>query len=94
MKFNAATVGAVLWPAFLGAAVGDAILFSLIDPDAIEWFGVHAALSRQGAYTIGFFVLWFLIMAASYVSLWLYSDTEAQRRETSYRDQGDSRAPF
>jgi hypothetical protein len=94
MKFNAATVGPVLWPAFLGAALGDAILFSLIDPEAIEWFGTHAALSRQGAYTIGFFVLWFLIMGASFVSLWLYADTEVHRRTISYRDSGDSHAPF
>ena len=55
MKLKAAMVGAVLWPAFVGAALGDGILFKLIDPDALEWFGTHEALSRQGAYTIGFF---------------------------------------
>ncbi len=94
MKFNAATVGAVLWPAFLGAAVGDAILFSVIDPEAVEWFGAHVDLSRQGAYTIGFFVLWFLIVGASFVSVWLYAGSDEQRRNTSYHDQGDSHAPF
>ena len=33
MKFNSATWGAVLWPAFLGAALADAVLFTLIDPE-------------------------------------------------------------
>ncbi len=94
MKFNAATVGAVLWPAFLGAAVGDAILFSLVDPEAIDWFGTHAALSRQGAYTIGFFVFWFLIMAASFVSLWLYTDADERSGNTSCHKRGDSHVPF
>jgi hypothetical protein len=88
MKLNAAMVGAVLWPAFVGAALGDGILFTLIDPDALEWFGTHEALSRQGAYTIGFFLLWFLIAGAGFVSIWLYDGTVEQRirTETSLRD--------
>jgi hypothetical protein len=71
MKLNAATWGAALWPAFLGAAVGDAILFTLIDPDTIALFGVHADISRPAAYTVGFFVLWFLMIATSVTTLWL-----------------------
>jgi hypothetical protein len=87
MKLKAAMVGAVLWPAFLGAALGDGILFTLIDPDGLEWLGTHAALTRQGAYTIGFFLLWFLIAAASFVSIWLYAGAttsgQSARQQTS-----------
>jgi NADH:ubiquinone oxidoreductase subunit 3 (subunit A) len=71
MKLDAATWGAALWPAFLGAAVGDAILFTLIDPETIVLFGVHADISRPAAYTIGFFVLWLLMIATSVTTLWL-----------------------
>jgi hypothetical protein len=71
MKLDAATWGAALWPAFLGAAVGDAILFTLIDPETIVLFGAHADISRPAAYTIGFFVLWLLMIATSVTTLWL-----------------------
>ena len=88
MKLKAAMVGAVLWPAFVGAALGDGILFTLIDPDGLEWFGTHEALSRQGAYTIGFFLLWFLIAGSSFVSIWLHvgAANEPAPAEKSLRD--------
>ena len=72
MKFNAATWGAVLWPAFLGAALGDGLLFTLIDPETIEVFGSPGGVSRKAAYTIGFFVFWFIIIGASLLTLWLH----------------------
>ena len=74
MKFNSATWGAVLWPAFLGAALADAVLFTLIDPETIMLFGVHADVSRPSAYTVGFFVFWVIMIAASVTTLWLYED--------------------
>ena len=74
MKFNSATWGAVLWPAFLGAAPADAVLFTLIDPDTIMLFGVHSGVSRPSAYTVGFFVFWIIMIAASVTTLWLYED--------------------
>ncbi len=88
MKLKAAMVGAVLWPAFVGAALGDGILFTLIDPDALAWFGTHETLSRQGVYTIGFFLLWFLIAGSSFISIWLYDGTveERTRAGASRRD--------
>ncbi len=73
MKFNIATWGAVLWPAFLGAALTDAVLFTLIDPETIMLFGVHSGVSRRSAYTVGFFVFWVIMIAASVTTLWLYS---------------------
>ena len=72
MKFNTATWGAVLWPAFLGAALADAVLFTLIDPETIMLFGVYSAVSRPSAYTVGFFVFWVIMIAASVTTLWLH----------------------
>jgi hypothetical protein len=71
MKHRAARWGAVLWPAFLGAAAGDGILFTLIDPATITLFGVHPDVSRPGAYTVGFFVLWVLMITTGVMTLWL-----------------------
>ena len=74
MRLNARTWGAVLWPAFLGAALADAILFTLIDPDTIMLFGADQSVSRPAAYTVGFFVFWFIMIAASVTTLWLKGD--------------------
>ena len=74
MKFTTAMWGAALWPAFLGAALADAILFTLIDPETIMLFGVHSGVSRPAAYTVGFFGLWFIMIAASVTTLWLHTD--------------------
>jgi hypothetical protein len=71
MKYDAATWGTILWPAFLGAAVGDGILFTFIDPETITLFGVHGDVSRPAAYTVGFFVLWFLMIGTGITTLWL-----------------------
>ena len=86
MKFNSATWGAVLWPAFLGAALADAVLFTLIDPDTIMLFGVHSGVSRPSAYTVGFFVFWIIMIAASVTTLWLYgANVEAGKGDRSRR---------
>ena len=74
MKFNTATWGAVLWPAFLGAALADAVLFTLIDPETIMLFGVHSGVSRPSAYTVGFLGFWLIIIAASVTTLWLHGE--------------------
>lgn len=74
MKFNTATWGVVLWPAFIGAALADAVLFTLIDPETIMLFGGHSGVSRPSAYTVGFFAFWFIMIAASVTTLWLHTD--------------------
>ena len=86
MKFNIATWGAVLWPAFLGAALADAVLFTLIDPETIMLFGVHSGVSRPSAYTVGFFVLWVIMIAASVTTLWLHgANMEVDKGNRSLR---------
>ena len=78
MKFNTATWGTVLWPTFLGAALADAVLFTLIDPETIMLFGVHPGVSRPAAYTVGFFVFWVIMIAVNVTTLWLHDvDAEA-----------------
>ena len=86
MKFNSATWGAVLWPAFLGAALADAVLFTLIDPETIVLFGVHADVSRPSAYTVGFFGFWVIMIAAGVTTLWLHgANVDADKGNRSPR---------
>jgi hypothetical protein len=64
----------VLWPAFFTAGVAEMLIFGLVDPQDLRWFGGEAiTLSRQAIYTLAFLVLWCLIGAAAAVTLWLGS---------------------
>jgi hypothetical protein len=65
--------GAVLWPSFLGAAALNALLFSVVDPQALHGLGSAAPLawSDRALYTVGFFVLWLAIAACSATTQWL-----------------------
>ena len=85
MKFNTATWGAALWPAFLGAALADAILFTLIDPETIMLFGMQSGVSRPAAYTVGFFLFWLIMVASSVTTLWLHGDHTEKSKYTPLR---------
>lgn len=65
--------GAVLWPSFLGAAALNALLFSVVDPQALHGLGTSAPLawSNRAVYTVGFFVLWLALAACSAITSWL-----------------------
>ena len=59
----------VLWPAFVMAGVLEALVFVVVDPEGLAWFGGPAVeLSRQAVYTISFFIFWAVIAAAGGVS--------------------------
>ncbi|MDM7941748.1 MAG: hypothetical protein QUV35_03890 [Hydrogenophaga sp.] len=55
----------IAWPAFLVAAVLEMVVFALVDPSDLHWFGSPLALSREAVYTLAFFVFWGLTMASS-----------------------------
>lgn len=52
----------ILWPAFLMAGVMEMLVFAMVDPQDLHWFGGQPLeLSRQGVYTVAFFIFWALI---------------------------------
>lgn len=56
---------AILWPAFLMAGVLEALVFALIDPRDLHWFGgAPVELSASAVYTLAFFVFWGVISTA------------------------------
>lgn len=64
----------VLWPSFVMAGVLEALVFVVVDPEALTWFGgPPVELSRQAVYTLSFFIFWAVIAAAGGVSAVLAS---------------------
>jgi len=70
----------VLWAAFLMAAVLEMLVFALVDPQDLRWFGGELLdLSPRAVYTLAFFVFWAVIAAGAALALLLCShpDTDA-----------------
>ena len=55
----------IAWPAFLVAGLLEMLVFAMVDPQDLHWFGQPVALSRQGIYTLAFFVFWGITMLSS-----------------------------
>ncbi len=55
----------IAWPAFLVAGLLEMLVFAMVDPHDLHWFGQPVELSRQGIYTIAFFVFWAVTMLSS-----------------------------
>ena len=48
----------VLWPGFVMAIPAVGIVFTLVDPADLQLFGAPVAISRLGAYSLGFLFFW------------------------------------
>jgi hypothetical protein len=55
----------IAWPAFLMAGVLEVLVFGLVDPQDLQWFGHPIELSRQGVYTVTFFLFWAVTSVSS-----------------------------
>ena len=55
----------IAWPAFLVAGLLEMLVFAMVDPQDLHWFGQPLELSRQGIYTLAFFVFWGVTMLSS-----------------------------
>jgi hypothetical protein len=61
----------ILWPSFLMAGVLEILVFAMVDPQDLHWFGQAVQLSREGIYTIAFFAFWFITMLSSALTVLL-----------------------
>lgn len=78
----------IVWPAFLMAGIMEMAVFAFVDPEDLQWFGQPVSLSRQGVYTIAFFVFWGVIMTASALTALLsLSSFELNRRPAPEGDR-------
>lgn len=70
----------IVWPAFLVAGVLEMLVFAMVDPADLRWLGEPIGLSRQGMYTVSFFVFWALTCASSaFTSLLSFSPLEVNQ---------------
>lgn len=68
----------VLWSAFLMAAVLEMVVFALVDPESLRWFGGAALdLSPRAVYTLAFFVFWAITAVGAALALLLCSRPDA-----------------
>lgn len=61
----------IAWPAFLAACVLELLVFAMVDPNELHWFGFAVPISRQGVYTVAFFMFWMVTAAASGLAVFL-----------------------
>lgn len=66
-----------IWPAFFGACLLEALVFSMVDPRDIHWFGDVLQPTRQTVYSVAFFGFWLIVMLCNSLVLWLANPVDA-----------------
>lgn len=63
---------AILWASFLVAGVQEALVFVVVDPTTLHWFGsTPIEWSVQAIYTVTFLLLWCTTATAGALAMWL-----------------------
>lgn len=69
----------ILWPSFLMAAVMEGLVFSVVDPSDLHWFGEEAiGWSATTVYSVSFLLFWLVISTASALTQLLAVTAPAQ----------------
>lgn len=72
---------AVAWSSFLVAGVLEALVFAVVDPHDLRWFGgAPLDLSAQAVYTVSFLIFWSVIALGASLALLLVSVPDDDRR--------------
>jgi hypothetical protein len=67
----------ILWPAFLAAGVLEMLVFAVIDPADLRWFGGAAiGWSARAIYTVTFLMFWAAIATAGAMSALLAVESD------------------
>lgn len=80
---------AVAWSSFLSAGVLEALVFAVVDPGDLRWFGAAPVeLPAQAIYTLGFLIFWGVCALGASLALLLLSlpedDAKAARRSPGW----------
>ena len=67
----------ILWPSFLVAGLAEGLLFTVVNPQELLFFGHHPNISDEGVYTIGFFVIWIFCAVSSALTAYILPGIEA-----------------
>ena len=76
-------LGAVLWPAFLMAGVMEMLIFAVVDPNELHWFG-QAPIDwpREAIYSVTFFLCWIVTGLSSGLTALLALPADAINRRS------------
>ncbi|MGA7802758.1 MAG: hypothetical protein WCC36_18320 [Gammaproteobacteria bacterium] len=74
---------AVLWPSFIMSGLATILFFTAFDPQELLANTRYAALSRLGAYTIGFFLFWALTTLSSALTCYFRRPCDQHNRRMS-----------
>ncbi|RZL31269.1 MAG: hypothetical protein EOP35_22410 [Rubrivivax sp.] len=85
MPAIAARNHAATWSSFLTAGVLEALVFAVVDPHELRWFGAAPVeLTAQAVYTVSFLMFWAVSALGSSLALLLVSvpaeEAQPQRR--------------
>ena len=68
----------ILWPAFLMAGVLEMLVFAVVDPGELHWFGgAVIAWPAQAIYSISFLIFWGVISTAGALTALLSVESDA-----------------
>ena len=67
----------ILWPSFLMAGIGSAIVFAFIDPLDVAVFG-YIRPEREWLYALGFFLFWAVAASASALTQFMRPSKEEE----------------
>ena len=80
----------IVWPAFLVAGLLEMVVFAVVDPQDLHWFGQTVDISRQGVYTLAFFIFWVLAsLSGALTTLLAMSPFEVNRCPLPAQDRPD-----
>jgi hypothetical protein len=60
-----------MWPSFLVSILAEGLLFSIVHPAELLFFGNQLNISDEGIYTIGFFVIWIFCSFSSALTAYI-----------------------
>lgn len=79
---------AVVWSSFLAAGVLEAMVFAVVDPHELRWFGAAPIeMSVQAVYTVSFLIFWGVAALGASLALLLVSlpdEDRPQRRSPGW----------
>ena len=59
----------ILWPAFVMAGVLEMLVFAVVDPDSLQWFGLEPLnWTRTAVYSVTFLIFWFVISTSAAIT--------------------------
>jgi hypothetical protein len=68
----------ILWPSFLIAGVQEALVFVVVDPGSLLWYGVTpVSWSVQAIYTVTFLIFWCTTATAGALTQLLWPEAPA-----------------